>query len=663
MLSAVATVLFLVAPLLLSAQRTLPFNVTPPAPYAIPVIQPDGSTLQIIARGNQLYHWSETTDGYTVVKNKAGYYEYAKAQGGRLIGSGIAAQDAPQRSLSAQRAMLSLTKHVSPAPDIQQIQQLRQQLSPFRNARTQATGTMPAEGKIRVLAICIDYPDYPSSIGTNSFLGMFNGPSDKPTFRQYFLNNSYGKLDISVDVVGWIRAKKGYESYAHDIDGYASSKGLVAEAVEGAEDQGIDFSKYDNNNDGKVDGVIIIHSGPGAEEGGRTEYIWSHRWSVEGLYFDNRFVSDYTIQPETRYGGKVGIGIFCHEFGHLLGLPDLYDTNLSNGKSSGIGEWGLMGTGGWLGSEASPAGMTAWSKETLGWANVTDITDQYGAYTVMPASQHNEFYKIRTAQRNEYFLLENRQQEGVDAQLNGNGLAIWHIDTDKTSLYPTYNEVNADHRRKGVDLEEADGREDLDKGANRGDFGDLFPGSSGATSFNHDTRPNSDLYTPVNGNVESGIGIENIKEVRNRIEFAYRNDGAGVGEECAEPATATVGDNTSDQYTSWHEFTMPKDGGITLTRTSDNGKVAVYASCSESAVAQSDTPNLSLGYLSKGQKILIKWEFSGSPTLPLTWKLSVENSVTDVDSLALVAIYQQMGGNQWSKRENWLSRQVASWEE
>lgn len=662
MLSAAATVLCLVVPLLLSAQGSLPFNVTPPAPYAVPVVQPDGTTLQIIARGNQFQHWSETTDGYTVVKSKSGYYEYAKEQNGRLTGSGIVARNPQQRTLPAQRAMLSLTKHASPVASALQIQQLRQQLSPFRNARTQAEGTMPAKGKIRVLAICVDYPDYPSSISTNSFLGMFNGPSDKPTFRQYFLNNSYGQLDISVDVVGWIRAKKGYENYGHDIDGYASAKGLVAEAIEGAEKQGVDFSKYDNNNDGKVDGVIIIHSGPGAEEGGRTEYIWSHRWSMKSLYFDDRFISDYTIQPETRYGGKVGIGIFCHEFGHLLGLPDLYDTDLSNGKSSGIGEWGLMGTGGWLGEEASPAGMTAWSKEALGWADVNDITGQYGSYSVKAAGQHNEFYKIRTPNSNEYFLLENRQLAGVDAQLNGSGLAIWHIDSEKTALYPTYNEVNADHRRKGVDLEEADGRDDLDKGANRGDFGDLFPGLSGATSFNHESRPSTDLYIAARGSVKTGIGIEDIKEIRDQIEFTYRNDKAGVGETCAEPATATVGNNTSDQYTSWHAFTMPKDGGITLTSTGDNGKVTVYNSCGESAVAQSSTPNLSLGYLSKGQKILIKWEFSDSPALPLTWKLGVENMVTDTDSLALVAIYQQMGGSQWSKKANWLSGQVASWE-
>ena len=650
----------LLMPVVSLAQIGIPYNITPPAPYAVPVTQPDGSVLHLMVRGNQFQHWSETTDGYTVVKNRAGYYEYVSQQNGKLSGNGTLAQDPQRRSLSDQRQLLSIGKHIKPTIDNRLVQQLRQQLSPFRNARTQATAAVPSQGKIKVLAICIDYPDYPKNYETEDFVSLFNGPSNKPTFRQYYLDNSYGKLDMSVDVIGWVRAKKKYENYAHS-GGYAATHELVAEAIDGAEDAGVDFSEYDNDNDGNVDGIIVIHSGPGAEEQG-DEYIWSHRWEINSKYYDNRYISDYTIQPETRYGGMVGIGIFCHEFGHLLGLPDLYDTDLSNGKSNGIGEWGLMGTGGWLGDEAYPAGMTAWSKETMGWANVTDITDKHGAYTIRAASRNNEFYKIRTPNSNEYFLIENRQQEGVDAQLNGTGLAVWHIDSHKALTYPASNYVNGDHRRKGVDLEEADGRDDLDKNANRGDRGDLFPGASGKKSFNHTTNPSADMYVQNGGSAETGIGIENIKEIGSRIEFTYRKDGAGVGEECNEPATAAIGNNQSDQYTSWHEFTMPKDGGITLAREGNNGQVTVYTSCTSAPVAQSSTPNLTVGYLTKGQRVLIKWEFSGSPALPLTWKLNVENSVTDNDSLALVAIYQRMEGAQWTKKNNWLRQQVASWE-
>ena len=657
------------------AQGVLPYNVVPPAPYEVPVEQPDGTALRIIARGNQFQHWAETVDGYTVIKNQAGFYEYATEQGGVVRSTGVLAQDQQQRSLPEQREILSLKKHIRPTLSAEQIQQARQQLSPFRNARTQATASMPSQGKIKVLAICIDYPDYPATYQTSDMLGLLNGPSSKPTFRQYYLENSYGKLDISVDVVGWVRAGNGYEHYGYNGgQGYPRAQDLVAEAIDGAERAGVNFSEYDNNNDGSVDGIIVIHSGPGAEEGTRYEYFLSHRWAINSKYYDARYVSDYITLPETRARSLINIGIFCHEFGHLLGLPDLYDTNTADtdprdpdsyvmdDDSNGIGDWGLMGTGGYLGGEAYPAGMTAWSKEKLGWAEVKDITGQYGTYTLNAASQNNEFYKIKTPNSNEYFLLENRQQQGIDAGLNGTGLAIWHIDAVKTAMYPPENFVNADHTRKGVDLEEADGRADLDKHVNRGDQGDLFPGISGNKSFNHTSSPNADIYATVGGSKETGIDLENIQEVNAQITFTYRNEGAGVGETCAEPATAAVGKNQSDQVTTWHEFTMPKNGGISIASATTDGTIAVYTSCNETPIAQSSTANLTVGYLTKNQKLLIKWERSRNASLPADWTLKVENSVADRDSLALVAIYQQTGGEQWRAQENWLRGQVASWE-
>ena len=652
---------YLLPPNYLQAQAFFPDHVTPPAPYAIPVVQPDGTTLQIIARGNQFQHWSETIDGYTVVKNRAGYYEYAVARNGYLSSSGTLARDPQGRSLAEQRGLLAVRKHAQPAAEAMQVLPVPgHQSSPLHKARTQASAAVPPQGKINLLAICIDYPDQPATYGTNSFFSMFNGPSDKPTFRQYYLNNSYGKLDMTVDVVGWVRAKQNYRNYAYS-GGYVASHALVTEAIAGAEEQGVDFSKYDNNNDGKVDGVIIIHAGPGAEEGGREEYIWSHQWAISSVYYDNRFISDYTIQPETRYGGRVGIGIFCHEFGHLLGLPDLYDTDFNDGRSNGIGEWGLMGTGGWLGGEAYPAGMSAWSKETMGWAEAEDITGEYGSYSLKAASQNNAFYKIRTPNPNEYFLLENRQLRGVDSRLNGSGLAIWHIDRERTSIYPASNLVNAKASRKGVDLEEADGKGDLDSYTNRGDQGDLFPGFSGNHSFNHTSRPNANMNTAAGGSTETGVGIENIQEVNGQIAFTYRNDRVGVGEACEEPATAAVGSNRSDQYVSWHEFTIPKDGGISITGKSD-GNIAVYTSCNTDPIAQSTTSNLTVGYLSRGQRVLIRWEHADRSGLPISWNLKVENSVAARDSLALVAIYQRTEGARWTKRDNWLRGQVASWE-
>src|SRR5690606_35498447 len=120
-----------------------------------------------------------------------------------------------------------------------------------------------------------------------------------------------------------------------------------------------------------------------------------------------------------------------------------------------------------------------------------------GNYTMNPASlNQNEIYQINTQNSNEYFLLENRQQTGLDTLLPGTGLAIWHINTSKTSMFQ--NQVNGDETEKGVDLEEADGNDDLDNEVNRGDNGDLFPGSSNQRTFNDNTYPSAETYTPSN---------------------------------------------------------------------------------------------------------------------------------------------------------------------
>ena len=631
---------------------------TPPAPYAVTVEQPNGTTLQIIAKGNDLNHWSETLDGYTVLKNEAGQYVYAEQENNTLVASNLLAQDPAKRTLLEQRRLLAIPRHLKP----QSVEEaLHQKIIPLGNARAAQieAGTMPAQGKLRVLAICIDYPDLPSTYAANSFLPMFNGPSDKPTFKEYFLQNSYGALDITVDVVGWVRAEKDYAYYG-DQHGYVRARELAGEAFAGAETAGVDFSDYDNNQDGNVDGVIVIHAGPGAEVGGRREYIWSHRWSGDAQYYDGTWVSDYTMQPETRYGSRTNIGIFCHEFGHLLGLPDLYDTDANDGTNGGIGEWGLMGFGGWVGSEQYPAGMMAWSKESLGWGQVIDITDQYGEYTLQAASTHETFYKIRTPKANEYFLLENRQTTGVDSQLGGTGLAIWHIDQDIASQYPNSNRVNGNVDLKGVDLEEADGRDDLDDNNNRGDSGDLYPGSSNRFTFNYKSSPSSETYAPTSSSKQTGISVEHIRESNRVVRFAYRKDLPDMGKSCSQPAIALTGKNRTKQATTWYRFTMPREAGLRVSMTGQ-GKATLYSECSSQVIADTEGDGVaSINVLSKGQEVVIQWEKTAASA---EWDLTLESiAVTDSDSLALVAIYNQMNGKSWSKRTNWLKGSVATWE-
>ncbi len=654
-------------------------HFTPPAPYPIQIALPNGDSLHIIANGNDELHWTETTDGYTILKNKEGYYEYAVERNGKLLESGIRAADPLKRSLGEARQMISISKHLHPKkPAATDLRNLN--LTPLSSAED-SRPAVPSVGKIKLLAICIEYPDLPHTLDASYFQKKLNeGVDGDPSFRDYYLENSYGKLDISVDVVGWVKASKNYEYYGDNNSRYLASE-LVEEAVRAADALGVDYSKYDNDADGDVDAVIVIHSGMGAEEGNRGEFVWSQRSTINEER-DNKFIFDFTIQPETREtyrdtDGKVGIGIFCHEFGHLLGLPDLYDTESFNGRSNGIGEWGLMGTAGWLGFEDYPGAMCAWSKERLGWIEPIDITQSYGQFSLKSADKNPQVYRISTGLDNEYFLMENRQQSGFDDFLKGSGLAIWHINTDKTNLYPLSagrgNYVNGDVDIKGVDLEEADGNADLDNMFNRSDVGDLFPGSSNQTFFNVFSNPTSESYALHNGSTETGISIEDISEAADgTVSFTYSKLFTNGGNSCVNAVLAFEGDNVVSKTPSWFEFTMPKSGSLRIS-TEDAGRPTdnlVYLACSDNiAAAQATSKNdaeehipVNFKYLPKGQKVLIQWTAVAGQSKSFNFKIKVEGNVAQQDSLALVAMYNQMGGAGWSKKFRWLSGPVSSWE-
>lgn len=650
-------------------------HFSPPSPHPVEVTMPNGQILHIIGRGNDDVHWAETTDGYTVVKSEQGYYEYAKLQNGKLIASGIIASDPQERTMQEARQILTISKHLNQA-NTDVLLRRKQEIIPLSSS-DEIEGAVPHEGKVNLLAICIEYPDLPHSENVEYFYNLLNvGIDGNPSFRDYFLENSYGKMDISVDVVGWVQAENNY-SYYGDDQGKTRSRELVKEAIRAGEQQGVDYSQYDNDNDGDVDGVIIIHSGPGAEEGSRREYVWSHRWSIPFEYYDNKFIFDYMIQPETRRGAvydySVGIGIFCHEFGHLLGLPDLYDIDLYNGQSNGIGNWGLMGLGQWLGNEDYPSAMTAWSKESLGWVEVENITQDLGRYTLNSSSQSAKVYRIDTEHSNEYFLLENRQQTGFDQYQRGSGMAIWHINTDKTSLYPSSNSVNGDESLKGVDLEEADGNADLDGSVNRSDAGDLFPGSSEQKAFNVFTNPTSESYARFNNSTETGISIEEIEEAENgTISFLHNRLFSNSGANCQNPLVAFLGENEVNKTSSWFEFSMPQAGSLRIS-TEQAGRptsAEVFVSCSTNTplVAASSSNNgtehvpMNIKYLAKGEKILIRWNNVAGNNQPFSFSIAIEGKVNAQDSLALVAMYNQMGGSNWSKKGRWLSAPVSSWE-
>jgi immune inhibitor A len=207
--------------------------------------------------------------------------------------------------------------------------------------------------------------------------------------------------------------------------------------------------------------------------------------------------TDACIIAEDERDDLSSFGVLCHEFGHLLGLPELYAPNKPH---EGIGIWGLMGQGTWVGLGDAPPQLCAWSKLKLGWVDpiLVDSTRRVTLPSVEQSAQVVKIWAKGPETPNEYFLIENRQKIGSDRRLPGAGLLIWHVDESQTSFRRSQDDVN--HKR--LDLLTADSwPSHLDighaNGGNRGDAGD--PWSNRPDGPGPDTRPSTAPYDGSRG--------------------------------------------------------------------------------------------------------------------------------------------------------------------
>ena len=502
----------------------------PAYPDTIEMVQTNGYRLKCFIKGDEYFSILTTIDGYPLLENKDGGFEYVVIDSiGNIKANGINAKNITDRTQKEKVMLESIDKNSL----VKILQSDSNQLSTMNiNDLSYSLLDFPRTGIRRLLVLLIDFTDQAFTIAANNFNNLMNQVNYNSTgsFRDYLLANSYNGLTVNSTIGGWYNAANNMAQYGANLSGNLGDDNnhrlLVREAIDAAENTGIDFSLFDNDNDGSVDGIIVVHAGYGEEAGGGANTIWSKHSTLGSLQrtYDGVTISDYAIVPELRgnFGNNItNIGVICHEFGHSLGLPDLYDTDDRNGTSEGIGRWGLMGSGNWNNNGASPSNFCGWSKIYLGWSNPITLSNATSIY-LSNSAQNNIFYRINTPHSNEYFLLENRQFVGFDVGLPGTGLAIWHINTSKTSSgHINNNDVNADENLKGVDLEEADGRNDLDNNVNRGDNGDLFSGNSCNRVFRDNTNPSSQTYAPV---VNSNKPITNVVEVNNIIRFDFLNN-------------------------------------------------------------------------------------------------------------------------------------------
>lgn len=311
-------------------------------------------------------------------------------------------------------------------------------------------------GKKKGLIILVQFSDVSFKAGNDkakfndiaNASGYTTDEGFRGSVKDYFIAQSDSLFELDFDVVGPVTLTHT-RSYYGGNDFYGNDKHpgeMVADACRAVADS-VNFADYDWNNDRYVDQVFVLYAGKGEADSQIASTIWPHEWTLydsdygRSLTLDNVFINTYACANELQTNGNIsGIGTVCHEFSHCLGFPDLYDTAYQG--YFGMGSWDLMCGGSYNGDGFCPAGYTSYEKMAAGWLNPIELDADTTVASLKPLSEkgNNAYIIYNKGNRNEFYLLENRQQKGWDTSLPASGLLVLHVDYD--SLCWENNAVN-----------------------------------------------------------------------------------------------------------------------------------------------------------------------------------------------------------------------------
>ena len=470
--------------------------------------QEKGDPVRLVVNGDEFYARQETEEGYTVVYDSdLGQFCYAILLEGMFVSSGVPmSREAP----SGLRKHLKEASSVRNAKFEQRYAQLRPtetEINPHRfrtlgRNRALLPGRRVSEGRVKGLTVLVEFADVTTDITQADVEALLNGDNYREngnfcSVREYFRLMSGGKLDYTNVVVGPVRLSHNRRYYQYNL--------LVKEALDKAVEQfGINLSDFDSNGDGVIDAVNFMYAG-------RTVYgvfgvsdnLWPHNSVIE-LYYGSVKTHFYMLTSLGRRRVDLSIGTFCHETGHLLcRWPDLYDYGRFGGDledSAGFGEYCLMGSGNHLNDGRTPAPVCAYLRDLVSWTEQEISLNNPGVYEVRHGD-YGTILRYETDKPNEYFLIENRTQLGLDAYLPDSGLAVYHCDTKGSMEY----QGGTPERHYECALLQADGHLDLENNRNRGDAGDLY-GQVNGVALSDTTLPSSAEWDRS----DSGLRIANI---------------------------------------------------------------------------------------------------------------------------------------------------------
>ena len=553
------------------------------------VTMSDGSQQKVMLVGDEHHHYYVNADGQRVVESNNVF---------RLATT----TDSPRTAKAATQAF-SL-RHAATMKRLA-----------ARKGMKRAAASASYTGSKKGLIILVQFPDKKFSMkdpkatydaianetGYESEMGTTGSVHD------YFNDQSYGKFNLTFDVVGPITLSQSYKYFGENYTAtYGGQKydlsdlhvgRMIREACLAAENS-VDFTQYDWNGDGEADQVYVLYAGQGEASGGSSSTVWPHEYTLSDMalmetidsiytaqnagsrrgrgsvdeeaiynYFRNYFniscdgitIDTYACSNEAYVDGYttylMGIGTICHEFSHCLGFPDTYDTQ--NDTNYGMGYWDLMSGGSYNGPYGlgwKPAGYTAWERNEAGWLSYATLNDG-DSIMAMPAITDNAtaFKIVNPAHTDEYYLLENRQQQGWDEYIPASGLLVTHVDYDKAiwdnnivNSVTTVDTVTNTHQR--MTIVPADNSLKLRTYANEviaSETNDIYPYMNGTTVVNDSisdySSPSDTLY---NANTDGTKLLHFlIRSIRSNddgtVSFAYN----------PQPTTAISDITTADAAT------------------------------------------------------------------------------------------------------------------
>lgn len=476
------------------------------------VEQSDGTTLRIQSIGNAFNSALVTTDGITVSRGADGDFYYFSSVTGMTT---VKAHEPKERN-SAEKAFVAAQRGAMTMQQVRYNKLLSNNSGKLNATGSNASADVPAMGERHIPIILVEFKDKKFTNSREKIIdAMLTGPE---SVSQYYRDQSNGLYEPIFDVYG-IYCLENEREYYGGHNGTVKDKGIgwmVTEACQLASADGVSFKPYDTNSDYYCDVVIIIFAGVGEAQSAvyHPEAIWPCNWTLDAAQYYSRggngafspgagdpYINHFAVFNElhgTNDNGKAldGIGTFVHEFGHCLGLPDLYDT--SNNDNYGMGNWDVMCYGCYNDDGYTPVGFSAYEKVFMGW--VKYIMPEPDTYYTLPAwNQKNKDTDqavciVSDINRNEYYILENRRRTGWDRFLPAQGIMVTHVAYIANEWYN--NKVNSGLTQL-LTILPADGKQ-----SKYSESGDLWPNGS-RRDVTDTSNPATTLCLDSHGSISS----------------------------------------------------------------------------------------------------------------------------------------------------------------